>query len=379
MAQRRGERMKEQLVIVGNPSCRRVAFWKAAAARTGWAAARVVPYSRLVNEPALLAESVTPEAVIRFETAADYWETFKLLLKHGADAAAREGYDALDAAQVDRLEYDRGWLVKPRQAYLGFTRLLGELDRWSAGAARMNTASDISLFFDKVRCQERLGDAGLSAPHSFGQGAHYDQIRSWCRAAGRIMVKLAHGSGAAGCIALHSVNGCVRGLTTVAEVSVRGEKRKYCSKRVRHLLDEIEIAALVNDLCAEKVQVEKWLPKAACQGYNVDVRVVCIGGLPRHTVARASRSIFTNLTLGNRRGDLAELKRRMGPDAWHDLATTCVLAAREFPDTHTLGIDVLVRPDYKRHAILEINAFGDLLLNELDQGEDTYTAALRSW
>ena len=53
--------------------------------------------------------------------------------------------------------------------------------------------------------------------------------------------------------------------------------------------------------------------------------------------------------------------------------------AQLFPRSFTLGIDVLVRPDFTRHTVLEINAFGDLLLNQFDRGEDAYTATLAAW
>jgi hypothetical protein len=193
------------------------------------------------------------------------------------------------------------------------------------------------------------------------------------------MVKLAHGSAAAGCVALHGCGGRVRAITTVVEVAGPGETRLFHSKRLRHLLDEVEIAALIDRLVLEKTHVEVWLPKARWQGQNFDLRVVTIGGVPRHVMARTSPSIFTNLTLGNRRGDADAIAKRMGAETWERLRETAAGVARAFPRSFTLGIDVLVRPDWRRHAVLEVNAFGDLLIGQLDQGEDTYTATLSSW
>jgi hypothetical protein len=160
------------------------------------------------------------------------------------------------------------------------------------------------------------------------------------------------------------------------EKTVDGKVRLYCSKIVRPLLDEVAIANLVNRLCVEKVHVEEWLPKARLEGRNFDLRVVTIAGVPRHCLMRVSASPFTNLTLGNGRGDAAAVVRQMGPDAWQELRASCAAVARLFPRSLSLGIDVLVRPDFRRHAILEVNAFGDLLLRQLDEGEDTYTAMI---
>jgi hypothetical protein len=193
------------------------------------------------------------------------------------------------------------------------------------------------------------------------------------------MVKLAHASGAAGSMAIHWSNGRTRALTTLAEASVNGRNRLYCSKRMCHLDDECTIARLVDTLCLERVQVERWLPKARCGGRNFDLRVVVIGGMPRHALVRTHNSVFTNLTLGARRGDLGWVQEQMGDAAWHALLASCSKAAAAFPESFTLGIDVLVRPDFRRHAVLEVNAFGDLLLGCTDRGEDTYTATLAAW
>jgi hypothetical protein len=43
-----------------------------------------------------------------------------------------------------------------------------------------------------------------------------------------------------------------------------------------------------------------------------------------------------------------------------------------FPGSLYAGIDLLVTADFRRHAVLEVNAFGDLLPGVLCGGEDTY-------
>jgi hypothetical protein len=160
---------------------------------------------------------------------------------------------------------------------------------------------------------------------------------------------------------------------------VSGRRRWYCSKKLQLLTDEVEIAGVVDRLCIERVQVEEWLPKARWEGRNFDLRVVTIGGVPRHAVARLSPSPFTNLTLGNRRGDLNGIRTELGAESWEQLRETCRRVAGVFPRSHALGIDVLLHPDWRRHAVLEVNAFGELLPGVLDRGEDTYTAMAAAW
>src|SRR5581483_6573266 len=77
MAQHCGVRMSPTLVVVGNPGCRRVAFWGAAAELLGWPPMRLVAYADLLLGRTTLADHVRPGDVLRYETAADQWETFK--------------------------------------------------------------------------------------------------------------------------------------------------------------------------------------------------------------------------------------------------------------------------------------------------------------
>jgi hypothetical protein len=107
----------------------------------------------------------------------------------------------------------------------------------------------------------------------------------------------------------------------------------------------------------------------------IDLRVVVIGGRARHVVVRASRGPLTNLHLGNARGDLAELRRVAGPQYEAGLAS-CERAAACFPRTLMVGVDLMFSPDFRRHAVAEVNAFGDLLPRLMLDGRDTYSEQL---
>ncbi|NTW02611.1 MAG: hypothetical protein HGA19_15245 [Oscillochloris sp.] len=87
---------------------------------------------------------------------------------------------------------------------------------------------------------------------------------------------------------------------------------------------------------------------------------------------------MTNLHLLNARGDLRPIIERMGQVAWAAALRSCEAAMACFPASHYAGIDLLIGTDFRRHAILELNAFGDLLPNLLWEGEDTYTSEIRS-
>lgn len=88
---------------------------------------------------------------------------------------------------------------------------------------------------------------------------------------------------------------------------------------------------------------------------------------------------MTNLHLGGRRGDLAAAVRAAGP-AWAEALRTCERAAACFPGTLCVGVDLLPAVGWRRFAVAEVNAFGDLLpgLTGLPgsgaEGQDTYAA-----
>lgn len=81
---------------------------------------------------------------------------------------------------------------------------------------------------------------------------------------------------------------------------------------------------------------------------------------------------MTNLHLGNARGDLAELRVAAGPAAWSAAMETCERVAACFPGSLHVGIDLMFLIGWRRHAVAEVNAFGDLLPGVLADGRDSY-------
>ncbi len=164
------------------------------------------------------------------------------------------------------------------------------------------------------------------------------------------------------------------GATPPGEIGrENGRLKLYATRRIRTLFDPQEIQALVDALCQHRVHVERWLPKATLGERVFDLRVVVIAGEADHVVVRTSRSPMTNLHLLNKRGNWAAVQARMGPDTWQKAQRMCLAAKALFPKSLYAGVDLLVSPDYRSMAILEINAFGDLLPGITHQGQDTYT------
>lgn len=177
----------------------------------------------------------------------------------------------------------------------------------------------------------------------------------------RLFVKPAHGSSASGVLAVESGGGGRIRATTSVELGADGGL--YNSLRVRRYEREQDIAAIVDALAPDGLHLERWLPKASQDGRAADLRVVVVAGRATHAVVRTSRSPMTNLHLGGRRGDLDAVRENVEAAGarWTDLLGVCEQAAACFPRTLCVGVDLLPAVGWRRAAIGEVNAFGDLL------------------
>ncbi|MBV1856171.1 STM4014 family protein [Catellatospora sp. NEAU-YM18] len=187
----------------------------------------------------------------------------------------------------------------------------------------------------------------------------------------RVFVKTRHGSSSSGVLAVQVAGARCQAVTSV-ELAADG---LFNSLRVRTYTAERDVAAIVERLAPEGLHVERWFPKVGFGGRTIDLRVLVIGGRPAHTVVRASRHPMTNLHLGGVRGDLAAVRAAAGPH-WSAAMDSCAAAAACFPGSPHVGVDLMFGPGWRRHAIAEVNAFGDLLPNLLHDGRDAYAAQL---
>jgi len=285
------------------------------------------------------------------------------------------------------LSFERGRILYPRQWYLGYcaTLRLIELQLAECPPPRplpqwMNSPAEIALMFDKIACHQSLGSrGGPGAPRfggvgSFGELGGRRKERNWRR----VFVKLAYGSSASGVVAYQTDGRRHQATTTVETARRDGELRLYNSRRIRVYRDWREIAELIDALCRHRVHVEQWLPKAGFDNRTFDLRVVVIAGRACHTVARLSRSPMTNLHLLNERGDEDAVRERVGRAAWDAAMLDCERAMECFPESLYAGVDLLFTPDFRRRAVIEVNAFGDLLPGVFWQGQETYAAELRA-
>jgi hypothetical protein len=313
---------------------------------------------------------------VRIESPGKSIETEHDLLTLGADEPDPEG-ELYERLSPSALTYEKGRLLASRQWYLGLSAILRRIASSVPTNQIMNKPDDILLMFDKRRTHALLTRHHIAVPEALPPVYSYDELmaalqeRGWSRA----FLKLAHGSSASGTIAYRYNGRRHQAFTTVEMVEQAGKVRLYNTRRIRRLESQREIAQLVDALCRHRLHVEYWLPKAAFADHVFDLRIVMIAGKPMHTVARMSHSPMTNLHLLNQRGNLTAILERIGPERWPEALTTCKHAASLFASLY-MGIDLLFSSNYRHHAILEINAFGDLLPGLLYQGQDTYSAEI---
>jgi len=363
------------LAVIGNPGGRRIRLFQESLRKRGLPAARVVAYRDLLaGQP--LARFVPLGATIRIDSPGESFEVERALLRAGAAAAHAERAPTLSPAEVDVLALDKGRIRHPRQWYLGYCALLDELEvQGMALQANWTThPREVALMFDKRAAQTRLAARGVAVPESLGGIRDYETLLGRMREHGmrRAFIKLAHGSSASGVMALHDSEGGMHALTTVELADRSAWPALYNSLRLRTYRSERDIALMVNALCAEGVQAERWLPKAAGPAGNFDLRILVVAGRARLQVMRVNRSPMTNLHLGSMRGDVAGLRRDMGEARWQDMLNVAERAAHAFPAALHVGVDLMLMPGLRRPHVLETNAFGDLLPGVIAGGLDAY-------
>ena len=365
--------------LVGNPENRRVALFQRALTAAGGRPAAVLPWADLLTGRRSIDE-VPDGAVLRVDSPGENFAVERGLLAAGLAAAEAEGAPAVGGRALAELTEDRGLILHPRQWFLGLRETLADWERGLAGRGVRWTApaAGVVTMFDKVACHARLAAAGVPVPGGLGPVRGFAELADRMAAADcdRAFVKLAHGSSASGVVAVRRGRAGWSAVTSAELVRADGAVRLYNALRVRRYTDADDIRDLIDALARHRVHAERWLPKASFGGRAFDLRIVTVAGEPRHTVVRTARGPLTNLHLGGRRGDVAAVRRLCGPDRWEELRATVRRTAAAFPDTLMTGQDVLLTPGGRTHAVLEVNAFGDLLPGVTDRGQDTYAAQI---
>jgi hypothetical protein len=367
--------MSRALWLIGNRHDRRTGHWRRAFAEAGLPQPGLIDYREVLAGDDALAR-IGEGDLVRLESPGEDLALERALLSHGYASACAEGRAAIHSERLAAGPLEPGLILSPRQWYCGFARLLTDIEQHltARGARWLTPPQDVRLLFDKGRCQRRLAAAGVLVPELLGEPQGFEDLCRLVREQGvtRLFLKPAHGSSASGVVALR-LNGDRWHATTTAHLVQSGAgARLYNSLRLCRYRNQGEIATLVDLVCAERAHAERWLPKAVVGECEFDLRVLLLKGRAAQVVIRTSRGPFTNLHLGNGRGDLVALRERMGPQRWRRAMDTAEAVASVFPDSVQLGVDLALAPGFRAPVVLEVNAFGDLLPGVLWRGHDSY-------
>ncbi|MFG2512198.1 STM4014 family protein [Streptomyces sp. NPDC048584] len=348
-----------RLAVVGNPENRRTTLFTDAVRAAGLPAPRVVPWERVLRDG---GAGFAADETVRLDSPGEH---------PGVDRLLR------DVPDPTRVEGSARWYARFTEAVRGLR-----------GGVRLDDPGELAVLFDKRRCHAVLDAADIPVPRSPTSGPDavpvtgWDDVRTVMREhrMPRLFVKLAHGSSASGVLAVEaSGSGRIRATTSV---ELTPDKSLFNSLKVRRYERERDIAAIVDALAPDGLHLEHWLPKASQRGRAADLRVVVVAGRATHAVVRTSTAPMTNLHLGGARGDLDAVRDAVGAagGSWADVLAVCERAAACFPRTLCVGVDLLPAVGWRRFAVGEVNAFGDLLprLTGLPgsgaEGLDTYAA-----
>lgn len=372
---------KRHILILAPPQSRRVAAFQASLQRYGLAPARVLDYRAYLRGAIDLKQEIQEDSIFRIESTGEDCQLEHALLALGAHQKDEEGYLPLSLQELAGLQLEQGEVMPSRQWFLGYRALLERLqtDLQACATHRlMSQPRHILSMFDKRACHQKLSEAGIAVPPALAKIESFDALEQAMTDSKmrRVFVKLAHSSSASGVMALATNGKAWQATSTVQRVEKAGTYRYYNATKLQHYRDKSIIKQIIDHLCQQRVHVEQWLPKASLEGKIFDMRVVVIAGKAQHVLLRMGKGTITNLHLGNQRGKPEALRRIIPPEHWQAMLTSCERAAQLFDDNLYVGVDSMFTSNFCKHAILELNAFGDYHRGIYVNGRDTYGAEL---
>lgn len=328
-------------ICVGVPGGRRA---------RGMSAGRLLAWRDVVDDPAVVGRSCQTGDLLRVDSP-------------GEDDGVWARLSGLPIGDPTERRPGAAW-------FAGLRRILTAIDDGlPAGVTRTHPAETVCAMTDKLVCAARLAAANVPIPATEAAPTTVEALGARLRTVGwaRAFVKPRWGSSGAGVCAVRHAQGrwLVTSPARIVARRVINHKRLFTTSDV----DEVEL--LLGPVLADGAVLQRWVPKATTEGGPFDLRVLVVDGRPRHRIARVGRGPITNLHLDSARMDAAAA---MAPYGGLDgVLDVCARAAAVFPTHTAVGVDVLVDGN-GRPAVVELNAWGDLLPGLLHEGQTTLEA-----
>ncbi len=361
--------MPPRYVVIANPGTKRCATYRTEL-KAYWSdrgtsvELEIVPWAEIVSRNGNLDDlpAFNAPALVRLESPGKDDTVTRLLLEAGArDGNAEPTRDWLT------LELPKGLLVQPGLLHRGFVRVLRGLRRSFDSRPHLTPTAcplAVAAMFDKIATCRKIEAAGVPVPGWFEGPALGETLLDRIRIHERwptAYVKLNTGSSATGIVVLRmSEEEEFTGTTTLAEIDSR-----FYNSRLIQTKSGASLMRALTFILSEGAIVQYGIPMARIDGQNFDVRVVCVYGNPVATIFRLSHQPMTNLHLGGRRGDHERCRAAIPKRDWLDALDQCSNAAMCF-DSAIAGVDLLFERGFRRHYVLEVNAFGDFFPGWID-------------
>lgn len=232
----------------------------------------------------------------------------------------------------------------------------------------LNHPLAIMQLLDKRECKRRLGQAGLAVTETLEAqdpgGWTMEQLLAAMRRekVWQVFIKPVSGSGAAGVSAFrwHPAAGRMALYTCAL---LHPEYGLVNTKRLRRFSGQEEVLAYLEQILALDCVVERWYAKAEYEGYSYDLRAVVLDGRTEFLLGRLSKGPITNLHLNNH--PMAADQLGIPAAVLEEAALLCQRAAGCFPGLRSVGIDVLLEKGSLRPRVIEMNAQGDLMYQDI--------------
>ncbi len=291
-----------------------------------------------------------------------------------------------------RMSTDTGWVVKIDPPLWescrldelgaladGYQKQLAELSGIAQGGriGFLNQPAAIAKLLDKYVCKEELLKAGLPVTEPLylleggRQACNADVLFEWMRQRRvfQIFLKPVYGSGAAGVSAFRwqPLSGRMVLYTCAVEHPHSGLVN---TKRLRRFAEPKTVARMLDRILGLGCILERWHAKAEYQGMPYDLRAVVQDGYVDFMLARLSKGPITNLHLNNHPLDIKELN--LPADVLENITNICIKAAGCFSGLQSVGIDLLLEKGSQKPLVVEMNAQGDLIYQDIFQENRIY-------
>ncbi len=249
----------------------------------------------------------------------------------------------------------------------------------------LNDPQMIGRLLDKRVCKQKLKQAGLAVTESLDNERASirtpEQLLCAMRAAGicQVFIKPVNGSGAAGVSALRFQPHTGQ-MVLYTCAFLHPEHGLINTKRLRRFTDQKTVFTYLEQLLKLDCVVERWYAKAEYEGFSYDLRAVVLDGKMQFLLGRLSKGPITNLHLNNHPMEADKLA--ITETALKEIALLCKKAVMCFPGIRIAGIDILLEKGSMRPRIIEMNAQGDLIYQDIFHENSIYRRQvdmMREW